>query len=87
MNKNIAKNPNNATENEKNNRDSLETLIRICGWNLENEVKKFKNTNLSSYYAELWKLKNNFKTNTTLMDNMFDEVLRDKNVSENKVNS
>ena len=87
MNKNIAKNPNNATENEKNNRDSLETLIRICGWNLENEIKKFKNTNLSSYYAELWKLKNNFKTNTTLMDNMFDEVLRDKNVSENKVNS
>ena len=82
-----AKNPNNATENEKNNRDALETLIRICGWNLDNEIKKFKIANLSSYYLELWKLKNNYQINTKLMDNMLDEVLKDKNVAENKIES
>ena len=87
LNKNIAKNPNNATENEKNNRDALETLIRICGWNLDNEIKKFKIANLSSYYLELWKLKNNYQINTKLMDNMLDEVLKDKNVAENKIES
>ena len=87
LNKNIAKNPNNATENEKNNRDALETLIRICGWNLDNEIKKFKIANLSSYYLELWKLKNNYQINTKLRDNMLDEVLKDKNVAENKIES
>ena len=87
LNKNIAKNPNNATENEKNNRDALETLIRICGWNLDNEIKKFKIANLSSYYLELWKLKNNYQINTKLMDNMLDEVLKDKNVAEIKIES
>lgn len=87
LNKNIAKNPNNATENEKNNRDALETLIRICGWNLDNEIKKFKITNLNSYYSELWKLKNNCQINTKLMDNMLDEVLKDKNVADNKIES
>lgn len=85
LNKNIAKNPNSASENDKTNRESLEIIIKISTWNLNNEMKKFKATNLTGYYAELWKLKQNFDNNNKYMDEMLSTILSDKKVEEQKI--
>ena len=79
---------NSETDFVAKNSEFKDLLDKIGNTILENKVETMEDAlNAKCGKETINELKNNFKTNTTLMDNMFDEVLRDKNVSENNVNS
>lgn len=85
LNKNIAKNPNSASDNDKTNRESLEIIIKISTWNLNNETQKFRATNLTAYYTELWKLKQSFDNNSKYMDEMLNTILSDTKIEAQQI--
>jgi len=71
-------------EKEKLEKDieNLGQIIKIATFNMQNQIKVFKNVSLENYYAELSRLEQDTETNATIFDNLWDTVVKDGNISE-----
>ena len=62
--------------------DYLGQIIKIATFNMQNQIKKFKNLSLDSYYNELSKIERDTEKNARIYDELWDIVVKDKNISE-----
>ena len=71
-------------EKEKLEKDIeyLGQVIKIATFNMQNQIKKFKNICLENYYGELSKIERKNKKNARIYDELWDIVVKDKNISE-----
>ena len=71
-------------EKEKYDKDiaNLGQIIQIATFNMQNEIKNFKNISLENYYAELSRIESDTETNAKIFDDLWDTVIKDKNISE-----
>ena len=51
---------------------------------MQKEIKEFKINELNNYYAELSRIENDTAKNSKLFDDLWDNVIKDKNISEFK---
>ena len=75
-------------EKEKLEKDIeyLGQVIKIATFNMQNQIKKFKNICLENYYGELSKIERDTEKNAKIYDELWDIVVKDKNISEyNKI--
>ena len=49
---------------------------------MQNQIKKFKNICLENYYGELSKIERDTEKNAKIYDELWDIVVKDKNISE-----
>jgi hypothetical protein len=71
-------------EKEKLEKDIeyLGQVIKIATFNMQNQIKKFKNICLENYYGELSKIERDTEKNARIYDELWDIVVKDKNISE-----
>lgn len=71
-------------EKEKYDKDiaNLGQIIQIATFNMQNEIKNFKNISLENYYAELSRIESDTETNAKIFDDLWDTVIKDRNISE-----
>ena len=71
-------------EKEKLEKDIeyLGQVIKIATFNMQNQIKKFKNICLENYYGELSKIERDTEKNAKIYDELWDIVVKDKNISE-----
>jgi len=71
-------------EKEKYDKDiaNLGQVIQIATFNMQNEIKNFKNISLENYYAELSRIESDTETNAKIFDDLWDTVIKDGNISE-----
>ena len=71
-------------EKEKLEKDIeyLGQVIKIATFNMQNQIKKFKNMCLENYYGELSKIERDTEKNAKIYDELWDIVVKDKNISE-----
>ena len=71
-------------EKEKLEKDieNLGQVIKIATFNMQNEIKNFKNISLESYYGELSRIESDTEANAKIFDDLWDTVVRDGNISE-----
>ena len=71
-------------EKEKLEKDieNLGQVIKIATFNMQNEIKNFKNVSLENYYGELSRIESDTEVNTKIFDDLWDTVVRDGNISE-----
>ena len=71
-------------EKEKLEKDIeyLGQVIKIATFNMQNQIKKFKNICLENYYGELSKIERDTEKNARIYDDLWDIVVKDKNISE-----
>ena len=71
-------------EQEKLEKDIeyLGQVIKIATFNMQNQIKKFKNICLENYYGELSKIERDTEKNAKIYDELWDIVVKDKNISE-----
>ena len=71
-------------EKEKYDKDiaNLGQVIQIATFNMQNEIKNFKNISLENYYAELSRIESDTETNAKIFDDLWETVVKDKNISE-----
>ena len=62
--------------------DYLGQIIKIATFNMQNQIKKFKNLSLDNYYNELSKIERDTEKNARIYDELWDIVVKDKNISE-----
>ena len=62
--------------------DYLGQIIKIATFNMQNQIKKFKNVSLDNYYNELSKIERDTEKNARIYDELWDIVVKDKNISE-----
>jgi hypothetical protein len=62
--------------------DYLGQIIKIATFNMQNQIKKFKNVSLDNYYNELCKIERDTEKNARIYDELWDIVVKDKNISE-----
>ena len=62
--------------------DDLGKIIKIAIFNMQNEIRDFKMVSLDNYYAELSRIEGDTEKNATISDNLWDTVIKDKNISE-----
>ena len=62
--------------------DDLGQIIKIAIFNMQNEIRDFKMVSLDNYYAELSRIEGDTEKNATISDNLWDTVIKDKNISE-----
>ena len=62
--------------------DYLGQIIKIATFNMQNQIKKFKIVSLDNYYNELSKIEREKKKNARIYDELWDIVVKDKNISE-----
>ncbi len=60
----------------------LGQIIKVATFNMQNEIKNFKAVCLDNYYAELTKLEEDTEKNAKIFDDLWDEVIKDKNIAE-----
>ena len=72
------------TEIEKLEKDIeyLGQVIKIVTFNMQNQIKKFKNVRLDNYYNEFSKIERDTEKNDIIEDEIWDNVVNDKNISE-----
>ena len=75
---------NNEKENLENNIDGLGNVIKVATFVMQKEIKEFKINELNNYYAELSRIENDTAKNSKLFDDLWDNVIKDKNISEFK---
>ena len=68
-----------AMEKDVNN---LGQIIKIATFNMQNTINNFKIISLDNYYAELSRLNGDTEKNATIFDNLWETVVKDKNISE-----
>ena len=71
-------------EKEKLEKDieNLGQVIKIATFNMQNEIKNFKNISLESYYGELSRIESDTEANAKIFDDLWDTVVKDGNISE-----
>ena len=75
---------NNEKEKKKKNIDGLGNVIKVATFVMQKEIKEFKINELNNYYAELSRIENDTAKNSKLFDDLWDNVIKDKNISEFK---
>jgi sorting nexin-1/2 len=75
---------NNEKENLEKNIDGLGNVIKVATFVMQKEIKEFKINELNNYYAELSRIENDTAKNSKLFDDLWDNVIKDKNISEFK---
>lgn len=71
-------------EKEKLEKDIeyLGQVIKIATFNMQNEIRNFKQVSLDSYYAELSRLEEDTEVNAKIFDDLWDTVVKDNNIAE-----
>ena len=71
-------------EKEKLEKDieNLGQVIKIATFNMQNEIKNFKNVSLENYYGELSRIEKDTEINAKIFDELWETVVKDKNISE-----
>ena len=71
-------------EKEKLEKDieNLGQVIKIATFNMQNQIKKFKIVCLENYYGELSRIEKDTEINAKIMDELWDTVVKDKNIAE-----
>ena len=71
-------------EKEKLEKDieNLGQVIKIATFNMQNQIKNFKNVCLQNYYNELSRIEKDTESNAKIFDDLWDTVVRDRNISE-----
>ena len=49
---------------------------------MQSSIQEFKTTSLDNYYAELSRIESDTEKNATIFDNLWEAVIKDKNISE-----
>ena len=62
--------------------NALGQIIKIATFNMQNEIRDFKMVSLDNYYAELSRIEGDTEKNATIFDDLWDTVVKDKNISE-----
>ena len=62
--------------------DNLGQIIKITTFNMQSSIQEFKTTSLDNYYAELSRIESDTERNATIFDNLWEAVIKDKNISE-----
>ena len=74
--------------NEKNNLEKsineLGEVIKVATFNMQKEIKEFKISELNNYYAELSRIENDTSKNSKIFDDLWENIIKDKNISEFK---
>ena len=73
---------NNDKESIEKNINDLGNAIKIATFNMQNAIKDFKVIELDHYYAELSRIENDTEANAQISDDLWETVIRDKNISE-----
>ena len=69
-------------ETLENDIDNLGQIIKITTFNMQSSIQEFKTTSLDYYYAELSRIESDTEKNATIFDNLWEAVIKDKNISE-----
>ena len=71
-------------EKEKLEKDieNLGQVIKIATFNMQNQIKHFKNFSLENYYGELSRIEKDTETNAVIFDDLWETVCKDGNISE-----
>ena len=71
-------------EKEKLEKDieNLGQVIKIATFNMQNQIKNFKNISLQNYYNELSRIEKDTESNAKIFDDLWDTVVKDGNISE-----
>ena len=59
---------------------NLGQIIRICCFNMDQEIKEFKTVNLESYYNELTKLEATLSENNKILNGLWNSIINDENI-------
>ena len=74
--------------NEKNNLEKsineLGEVIKVATFNMKKEIDEFKICELNDYYAELSRIENDTSKNSKIFDDLWENIIKDKNISEFK---
>ena len=71
-------------EKEKSEKDIeyLGQIIKIATFNMQGQIKKFKNVSLENYYSQLSKIGKDTEANAKIIDDLWETVVKDKNIAE-----
>ena len=69
-------------EKLEKNIENLGQVIKIATFNMQNEIKNFKNISLESYYGELSRIESDTEANARIFDDLWEAIINDKNISE-----
>lgn len=71
-------------EKEKLEKDIeyLGQIIKIATFNMQGQIKKFKNVSLENYYSQLSKIGKDTEANAKIIDDLWETVVKDKNITE-----
>ena len=71
-------------EKEKLEKDieNLGQVIKIATYNMQNQIKSFKNVSLEHYYGELSRIEKDTESNAVIFDDLWETVCKDANISE-----
>jgi hypothetical protein len=71
-------------EKEKLEKDieNLGQVIKIATFNMQNQIKKFKLVCLDNYYSELSRIEKDTEYNAKIFDELWETVVKDKNIAE-----
>ncbi len=62
--------------------ENLGQIIKIATFNMQNQIKKFKVVCLDNYYVELSRIAKDTEVNAKIFDDLWETVVKDKNISE-----
>ena len=70
-------------EKEKLEKDieNLGQVIKIATFNMQNQIKNFKNISLENYYGELSRIEKDTESNSKIFDDLWETVVKDGNIS------
>ena len=71
-------------EKEKLEKDieNLGQVIKIATFNMQNQIRHFKNISLENYYGELSRIEKDTESNAVIFDDLWETVCKDGNISE-----
>ena len=62
--------------------NDLGEIIKIATFNMQNTIDNFKTVSLDNYYAELSRIDGDTEKNAKIFDDLWETVVKDKNISE-----
>ena len=73
-----------SSEKEAKEKDvnDLGEIIKIATFNMQNTIDNFKTVSLDNYYAELSRIDGDTEKNAKIFDDLWETVVKDKNISE-----
>lgn len=75
---------NNEKDNLEKSINELGDVIKVATFNMQKEIKEFKISELNNYYAELSRIENDNYKNSKIFDDLWENIIKDKNISEYK---